>query len=298
MNPADELNRRIAQIAADNSSGASEILNDVVAILRDGRDAGLPLLPLARALVRAQPTMASVWNAAVSAMASRDAEDRLQRFADRAARAPAAIARVFADFIGPDAPHRRPGAPFRLVTLSFSGTLLTVLDTLRQTWALEVACSDSRPSLEGRRLAARLAASGIPVTLFTDAAIGHALRHTDAVVLGADAIGPEWVMNKSGTRPLASAAVHDGVPVYVLCGRDKFLSSALADRLVSREGEASEVWDAPPAGIAIRNPYFEATSLDLITAVISDIGALGAALVPAACEAVHDAAALRALAEL
>lgn len=298
MTSPAELDVRIARLARDNTSGASEILEEAIAILRSAAAAQLPLLPLARALVRAQPSMASVWNAAICVLAERETPDRLQRFADRAARAPAAIGRVFAAFVDTDGTTRRPDSPVRLVTLSFSGTLLIALDALRRTRSVEISCTEGRPALEGRRLASRLASTGVAVTFFTDAAIGHALRDADAVVIGADAIGPEWVMNKSGTRLLASAAAHAGVPVYVVCGRDKFVSSALAKRLAGRDGDAAEVWEAPPAGVTVRNPYFETTPLDLITAVISDIGALGGALVPAACEAIHDQAALRALAEL
>jgi translation initiation factor 2B subunit (eIF-2B alpha/beta/delta family) len=39
----------------------------------------------------------------------------------------------------------------------------------------------------------------------------------------------------------------------------------------------------------VRNRYFERTPLDLVGAVISDIGVLGAALVPDACHVPHEA---------
>ena len=65
----DALNGRIALLASDRESGASEILDEVIAILRDAVAAGTPLLPVARAVCRAQPTMASVWNAALEVLA-------------------------------------------------------------------------------------------------------------------------------------------------------------------------------------------------------------------------------------
>ena len=56
----DSLSGRIALLAPDRESGASEILDDVIAILREAVAAGVPLLPVARAVCRAQLTMASV----------------------------------------------------------------------------------------------------------------------------------------------------------------------------------------------------------------------------------------------
>src|SRR6185503_878188 len=106
-----------------------------------------------------------------------------------------------------------------------------------------VSCSESRPALEGRRLASELVAAGIPVTYFSDAAIATALgppdfaaAHArgggaDVVLVGADAIAATWFLNKTGTRMLAAAATQQGVPVYVVASRDKFAGRELAARL-------------------------------------------------------------------
>ena len=117
-----------------------------------------------------------------------------------------------------------------------------------------------------------------------DAAIAQALGSADVVLVGADAIAPTWFLNKTGTRMLAAAASQQGVPVYVVASRDKFVGRELATRLVIRSGEPSEVWDSPPAGVDVRNPYFELIPLDLVTAVISDVGILGTGMIPDVCE--------------
>ena len=286
-----EFEARIATIATDRESGASEILVEVLAILRDVIAVGEPIRPVARALCRAQPSMASVWNAAMEAMVPDDGAARLEQFAMRVSRAPEAIAR-FADEALPDAPM------LRLVTISFSGSVAQLLQSLRARRKMRVACSESRPALEGRRLASRLAGLGIPVTCYSDAAIGQALGSADAVIVGADAVGPEWVLNKSGTRMLAAAATQQGIPVYVVASRDKFVSRTVGARLVAKEGATSEIWFAPPPGVTVRNPYFELTPLDLIASVISDVGVLGAGMVPDVCEAAHDAFALETAKDL
>jgi translation initiation factor 2B subunit (eIF-2B alpha/beta/delta family) len=273
--------QRIALLASDRESGASEILDEVLGVFRDAMAAGVALLPVARALCRAQPSMASVWNAALEVVAADRPEERLDAFSTRVARAPEALARVAAEYVQADG-----SGPLRLVTISFSRTVLTVLERIAASRQLRVSCSESHPALEGRRLASRLAAAGVAVTYFSDAAISQALGAADAVVFGADAVAPEWFLNKSGTRMLAAAAGQQGVPVHVIATRDKFVSHAVGARLAMREGAARELWESPPAGVTIRNPYFESTPLELVASLITDMGVLGAGLAIDVCEAV------------
>jgi translation initiation factor 2B subunit (eIF-2B alpha/beta/delta family) len=148
---------------------------------------------------------------------------------------------------------------------------------------VDFACTEGRPVFEGRTLATRLAAAGCAVRFFTDAAIGHALEGCDAVVVGADAVAAQWFINKSGTRLLAHAASRYGVPVYVLAGREKFVSGEVEAHLEIVEGALDEVWPNAPDGITVRNPYFERTPLDLVAGVITDAGMLGADDVARAC---------------
>lgn len=261
-----ELEKRIGRLAADRESGASEILAVAIDILRDALGAEVDMSEVAVALRRAQPSMAPMWNATAAAL-----RGDLDRFARRTARAPQAIARFAIDLLSTGV---AAGAGMRIATLSYSGTVAHVLESLAQRRLLEVACSEGRPALEGRRLAVRLAGAGIPVTYYLDAAIASALDSADAVLVGADAIAAEWFLNKSGTRMLAAAAAQRGVPVYVLAGREKFLAPEAAARLEPGGGSAAEVWPDSPAGIGIANPYFERTPLDLAAAIISDIGTL------------------------
>jgi methylthioribose-1-phosphate isomerase len=301
-----EFAAQIARLGSDRESGASEILGEVIRILRDALGGGAPVAAVARALCRAQPSMAPVWNAALEAVASAQAPERFERFARRVAHAPAALARFAVNCLthGAEparlAPHRAGVAvpALRLVTFSYSSSVLIALDALARTHALQVACSEGRPALEGRRLASRLAAAGTQVTYFSDAAIGHALASADAVLVGADAVAPEWFLNKSGTRMLAAAAVQQGVAVYVLATRDKFVSHPVAARLVVKEGASAEIWEAPPAGVAVRNPYFESIPLDLVASVISDVGVLGTAMVPDVGDEARDERLLKALDDL
>ncbi len=287
---AAELDCRITQLAEDRQSGASELLDQAIRVVEEARAADIAIGPVVRALCRAQPTMASFWALGTEALAS---DQRFEQFVQRVRRAPQALARFAVECFANDG----KGGALRLVTLSRSRSVLTVFDALHQRREIRVSCAESRPGLEGRALASRLASSGVAVTLLSDAAIAFAVSGSDAVVVGADAVGPEWFLNKSGTRMLAAAAAQQGVPVYVAATRDKFVGAAIGERLVLREGAPAEIWDAAPAGVEVRNPYFEATPIDMVTSVISDLGVLGAGMIPDACEAAADPAAVQALLE-
>jgi translation initiation factor 2B subunit (eIF-2B alpha/beta/delta family) len=282
VNP--DLGHRIARLASDRESGASELLEEAIAILRVALERQEDVLEVARAVSRAQPTMASMWSAALTAVAAVSEPERFRRFVQRVARAPAALARFGVEALedhGTDPGHR-----VQVVTLSFSRSVEGVLVALAARRPLGVSCSEGRPALEGRRLASRLVEHHIPVTFYSDAAIGQALQGADAVVIGADAVTPHWFVNKSGTRLLVAAAGQQAVPVYVVASRDKFVSGAVASALRSRDGDPSEIWDGAPAAVEVRNPYFERTSVDELCAVISDVGVLGSGMIAAVCESV------------
>ena len=262
------LQAKVDALAADRESGASVLVQAAMTVLREARGLGVTQAA-ARALCAAQPGMAPVWNAALAACAG---DEWLDRFAARLARAPRALTRFGLEVLGP-----RPevgAAPLRLVTLSGSGQVAGLVAALAQAGPGQVACSESRPALEGRALAGRLAAAGIPVTCFADAALGHALAGADAVLVGADAVAPHWFRNKSGTRMLAALAMREGVPCYVVASRDKFLPPALLGHVEAAEGAPDDVWAHPPAGVTVRNPCFETTPLDLVTGLITDAGLL------------------------
>ena len=291
---SSDLSRRVARLADDRESGAADLLDQALDILTSARAAGVALDDLARRIPRMQPAMAPLWNAAIEALASRHDPERLDRFARRVARSREALTR-FAAGVFED---RAAARPLHLVTISASRSVRTLVESIRQRGPLTVSCAEGRPGLEGRRLAAHLASAGVPVTFYTDAALAQALGDADAVLVGADAVGPAAFLNKSGTHMLAAAAAQQGVPIYVVATRDKFVAPHVWAHLAIGEGAASEVWDAAPPGVLVRNAYFEPTPLDLVTAVITDAGVLGAGMVPQVCEALADSIARDAFAEL
>src|SRR5207245_9149822 len=123
--------------------------------------------------------------------------------------------------------------------------------------------AESRPGREGVKLAARLAAAGIPVVVIVDALAPAWVERMDAVVVGADAVTPWAVWNKCGTLALALAARAARRPFLVVTVEDRLLPVPLARRLRLADAEPTAVLRRPPHGVAVVNRLFEATPLDL-----------------------------------
>lgn len=277
MQPSDDLQR----LAADVSSSATSLLERVYRLLRDARDAGPDRAgQMAAAVCRAQPSMGSVLNLAAAALGDDPAP--LERLYRRAARAPDAIARSAAELLG------HPDGARRVITCSRSAVVEACVIALHRRNRVAVRCAESRPACEGRALAAALAERGIDVEVVSDAAVAADLGPGDVVLVGADAVAAEWFINKSGTGALCAAALLAGTAAYVVAGRDKLVSAALAGVLTLREDDPAAIWPDPPARVSVRNPLFERVPLDRIAGVLSDAGLLAGKMIADACEAVVD----------
>ena len=218
----------------------------------------------------------------------------------RLARAPSVIARLFSDLLLTGRAERG-SASLTLATVSASGTVRACLDQVARRTALRVICGEGRPVYEGRGLATYLAGQGVPTTVCTDAAlaavVARATPLVDAVLVGADAVTPRVVINKCGTQALVSGAALLGVPAYVVAVRDAFVGGAGAELLSPGEGPGAEVWEDPPAGVRVVNPYFEPVPVEMFAAFVTEAGPVGAGLVGDVCESRLSGADLERLRE-
>lgn len=145
-----------------------------------------------------------------------------------------------------------------ILTYSYSSTVLDALLAAHHPRKnIRVICSESRPMLEGRRMAMRLAQAGVRVSFVVDALLPGLVAEADLVVSGADAVFADGFVNKVGTRVLVQAAEEMGVPFCLLVDRTKFLPPKLARRHRVRQETAQEVWHRPPPRVSILNRYFE-----------------------------------------
>jgi translation initiation factor eIF-2B subunit delta len=278
--------KSVEQIRLDTVSGAAEVAKSAVEALHRWLDRSLGLSPqdwrqelfaFGRALVAAQPSMAPLFNlinevclAVESAATFDDAQQQARRaaqmFQRRLARAPDLLVRAALPLFS---------ANCRVLTLSYSSTVLEVLRAAHAGGLpLTVFCTESRPGLEGRRLAQRLADAGIAVRFGVDAALSTFARQASLALVGADSITPLGVVNKVGTTALAQAAGEARIPCFALCGRQKFFPAAAPLPDVQPPRPPEEVWPDPPMGVHVWNAYFECTPFALFSGVIVETGVL------------------------
>jgi len=135
-----------------------------------------------------------------------------------------------------------------------------------------VLLSESRPAYDGRPQALALLAYGMAVEYGIDMALFERLTEATVVVVGADAVFPEHLVNKLGTHALARLAQLQGIPCFSLCAANKFLPTAATALLHIAEHPGQEVWPEAPGGLTISNRYFDTTPLALLSGIVSDQG--------------------------
>lgn len=163
------------------------------------------------------------------------------------------------------------GEPDTVFTISDSGT---VEDVVIGVGAKNVVVTESRPQMEGRHLAERLAGAGVNVLLVVDAAAAMFMESADVAVVGADSVLHDGsFVNKVGTRTVALAARDQGVPFYVVCSTSKFnVMNYLGRGVELEEKDPAEV--AEIEGVNVRNPYFEVVPGRLVTGIITETGVM------------------------
>jgi len=163
------------------------------------------------------------------------------------------------------------------------GTALGVVrSAVRQGKEVRVIACETRPLMQGARLTAwELEQEAIDVTVITDSAGAHLMRQSkiDLVIVGADRITRDAVFNKIGTYMHAVSARHHAIPFYVAAPLSTFDPHRLEKDVVIEERDRSEVASCGtrtmvPNGVRVQNPSFDATPMNLVSAIITDQGVL------------------------
>ncbi|HKC21522.1 MAG TPA: S-methyl-5-thioribose-1-phosphate isomerase [Gaiellaceae bacterium] len=226
----------------------------------------------ARALAASRPTAVNLAWALEEMRADPSAEHARRLHAEEVERCRAMAAHA-ADLFGPGT---------RALTHCNAGALATggygsAVGALRAAWErgllAHVWVDETRPLLQGARLTAwELEAAGIPHAVIADSAAASlmAAAEVDCVVTGADRIAANGdTANKIGTYSLAVLAAHHGIPFYVVAPTstvDPDTPSGAEIPIEERAG--AEV----TARFAARNPAFDVTPAELITAIVTEHG--------------------------
>jgi methylthioribose-1-phosphate isomerase len=153
----------------------------------------------------------------------------------------------------------------------------SAVGALRTGWerglVAHVFVGETRPLLQGVRLTAwELESSGIPHTVIADSAAGAlmAAGEVDCVLTGADRIAANGdTANKIGTYALAVLARHHRLPLYVVAPTSTLDAATPSGSAIPiEERPAAELTARFPA----RNPAFDVTPADLVSAIVTEHG--------------------------
>ncbi len=175
--------------------------------------------------------------------------------------------------------HCNAGA---LATAGHGTALGVIRSAIEAGKRISVLADETRPFLQGARLTVwELQQDDIPVTLITDNMAGYMMSRgeVDVVIVGADRVAANGdVANKIGTYMVAVLAQRHGIPFYVACPTSTIdVGVPSGEHIPIEEREGSEVrgygdveWTT--ARTAVRNPAFDVTPAELVTALITERG--------------------------
>jgi len=301
-----EINNLVDKIANDNTSGASTIARNAAGCLDtfavrvldnphkiSPEDYVNELILLGQKLVCAQPTMAPVINIVNEIISftkneydsfkrsvKMHAEKQLEvlctitkstarRYLLESKLALETIAHSYKDVLKSND---------ILMTISASSAIEgLLLEASKNSLDFKVFVPESRPMCEGRLMAERLSKKGINTILIADHAMFHYLSDCSNILIGADRVTPEGVMNKIGTYGLAIAAKEFKIPLYCICERMKFIQNVtpienlISDQPAEQLYPMDHVKDKPDK-LIIKNIYFDFTPMSYISKFLTEDG--------------------------
>lgn len=155
---------------------------------------------------------------------------------------------------------------------SNSGTIIEVFRLLaKEQPGTQVFQTLSAPVEEGRLQALELAEMGYRVTLIPDALAAEVMRDTDYLLLAADQVRRDTIVNKSGSFQMVLAAQAFSVPVIVITESRKINRSAQTAPFRDRSRDEKEILkDTIHPNIAAKNLYFEEIPMYLVNEIITE----------------------------
>ena len=274
------LNRIIDSLSLDHRRGAAEIVEDIAELLESIAKFGVKdpdtvdqiFERAIRRLARGQPTMAPVLNILNIACLFRE---RYQGDWE-------ALAGVYSDLHNTHRYRRDkmialvqelPNVDGVLLTFSNSSTISDIIiECHRQGWNNRVFCGEGRPIMEGLVLARKLTAAGVPVTVYTDAALMSRIIEADAVWVGGDSLSHQGLVNKVGSRALAMLAKSRKIPFISLMSSEKLLPPSLLPFFHCLPQNPREIAADDADELDVVNEYYENIPLNLVNFVFTEKG--------------------------
>ena len=229
----------------------------------------------ASALKRANPSHASLFNAMQTVLVN--VVGRKDTVAEATSLLEELIDRVVEDVQqGKSRAARRAAPTFEdgetFLTHDFSSTVLEAVEGALDDGAdLTAYVTEARPRFLGRKAARRFAElDGVDPHLLVDGAAGSFLQECDRVVVGMDCIVDDVLYNRVGTFPIVATAARLDVPVTVVGSAAKVVEEGFVFENELRP--PSEISLEPIENVAIENPAYDATPVELVDQLITDNG--------------------------
>ncbi len=158
-----------------------------------------------------------------------------------------------------------------IATYSNSGLVKKVIEHYRSQIS-EVYLSESRPADEGREMAKFLSRLGLKVNFVIDILLPELISKSDLLLLGADAVGKNKFVNKTGSGILLKAARGKNIKSVVLFESLK-LTVIRKDFCLKDDHNYREIWAInKKENINFINRYFEIIPNKMVNIFISDLG--------------------------
>lgn len=158
----------------------------------------------------------------------------------------------------------------KIFTFSHSSVVRkTIMSAAEKGRRFEVSLTEARPVSEGVSLAKFLGRAGIPVSLYTDAAMELAISRADTVLVGTDWYWYRGFINKIGTHSALRIADEREKTFYVLSDSSKRMPTPPADWSRDKHPE-SQILMEKIENVTVYNPYFESIWYKGVTSIVID----------------------------
>lgn len=280
-----DVQRKLSELRADNSSGASELVFKALEIVKSqleliedpNENIEDLIIDLAKEIIDSRPTMAPLINTIGCILQNsvplnkNTIKKSLRQFeTDRISRN-RALEESFHEFLNLYAKSH-----CRLMLISYSSTIVNLLKKFNK-FNLEIYVLESRPLFEGRKTA-EILSKYFKTHLIIDAAMGKFIDQIDLVLIGVDSILEDGsIINKIGSHPLALLAEIYKKKVYAICDTFKYnLRSHFGYPILIEEKPSDEIYSEELFNglLEVHNYYFDITSPKYLSGIITNLGVL------------------------
>ncbi|MCK5817351.1 MAG: hypothetical protein KAH15_05055 [Candidatus Marinimicrobia bacterium] len=158
----------------------------------------------------------------------------------------------------------------KIFTFSHSSLVRkAIMDAAQTGKRFEVILTEARPMGEGLSLAKFLGRAGIPISLYTDAAMELAISRCDIVLVGTDWYWHRGFINKIGTHSALRIAHEREKAFYVLSDSSKYIKTPPSDWSRDKHPH-SQILMEKIENVIVHNPYFESIWFRGVSNIIID----------------------------